>query len=127
MNFHSLFKKTTVTRNIFFILTDAILIAVSVWLAFLIRFDGLVPAPYLHFIFETAGLAAIFTIPIFYSQGLYSFSWSYVSASELISLFKATSIYFLFLGAAIYISKDFTSFATFPRSIIFISYIFVFV
>ena len=127
MNFHSLFKKTTVTRNIFFILTDAILIAVSVWLAFLIRFDGLVPAPYLHFIFETVGLAAIFTIPIFYSQGLYSFSWSYVSASELISLFKATSISFLFLGAAIYISKDFTSFATFPRSIIFISYIFVFV
>ena len=127
MNFHSLFKKTTVTRNIFFILTDAILIAVSVWLAFLIRFDGLVPAPYLHFIFETVGLAAIFTIPIFYSQGLYSFSWSYVSASELISLFKATTISFLFLGAAIYISKDFTSFATFPRSIIFISYIFVFV
>ena len=127
MNFHSLFKKTTVTRNIFFILTDVILIAVSVWLAFLIRFDGLVPAPYLHFIFETVGLAAIFTIPIFYSQGLYSFSWSYVSASELISLFKATSISFLFLGAAIYISKDFTSFATFPRSIIFISYIFVFV
>ena len=127
MNFHSLFKKTTVTRNIFFILTDVILIAVSVWLAFLIRFDGLVPAQYLHFIFETAGLAIIFTIPIFYSQGLYSFSWSYVSASELISLFKATSISFLFLGAAIYISKDFTSFATFPRSIIFISYIFVFV
>ena len=127
MNFHSLFKKTTVTRNIFFILTDVILIAVSVWLAFLIRFDGLVPAPYLHFIFETVGLAAIFTIPIFYSQGLYSFSWSYVSASELISLFKATSISFLFLGAAIYISKDFTSFASFPRSIIFISYIFVFV
>jgi len=127
MNFHSLFKKTIVTRNIFFILTDVILIAVSVWLAFLIRFDGLVPAPYLHFIFETVGLAAIFTIPIFYSQGLYSFSWSYVSASELISLFKATSISFLFLGAAIYISKDFTSFATFPRSIIFISYIFVFV
>ena len=127
MNFHSLFKKTTVTRNIFFILTDVILIAVSVWLAFLIRFDGLVPAQYLHFIFETAGLAIIFTIPIFYSQGLYSFSWSYVSASELISLFKATSISFLFLGAAIYISKDFTSFASFPRSIIFISYIFVFV
>ena len=127
MNFHSLFKKTIVTRNIFFILTDVILIAVSVWLAFLIRFDGLVPAQYLHFIFETAGLAIIFTIPIFYSQGLYSFSWSYVSASELISLFKATSISFLFLGAAIYISKDFTSFATFPRSIIFISYIFVFV
>ena len=127
MNFHSLFKKTTVTRNIFFILTDVILIAVSVWLAFLIRFDGLVPAQYLHFIFETAGLAIIFTIPIFYSQGLYSFSWSYVSASELISLFKATTISFLFLGAAIYISKDFTSFATFPRSIIFISYIFVFV
>ena len=127
MNFHSLFKKTIVTRNIFFILTDVILIAVSVWLAFLIRFDGLVPAPYLHFIFETVGLAAIFTIPIFYSQGLYSFSWSYVSASELISLFKATTISFLFLGAAIYISKDFTSFATFPRSIIFISYIFVFV
>lgn len=122
-----IFKKTAVTRTVFFILADAIFIAISIWLAFLIRFDGLVPSQYFNFIFETAGLAIVFTVPIFYSQGLYSFSWSYVSASELISLFKATTISFLLLGAAIYISKDFTSFPIFPRSIILISYFLVFI
>ena len=64
---------------------------------------------------------------MFYFQKLYSFSWSYVSTNEAVSLFKATTASFIFLSIAIYISKYFPNFVNFPRSTIFISYILVFI
>ena len=125
MNF--LLKKTIITKTIFFVLADIFLISVAFLLAFLIRFDGQIPLQYIPFISRIIALAVIFTIPIFYFQGLYSFSWSYVSTSEAVYLFKATTISFLFLGVTIFISKYFPSFKNFPRSILFISYLLVFI
>src|SRR6185436_12505791 len=61
-----------------------------------------------------------------YFQRLYSFSWSYVSASELVALFKATTTAFFFLGITIFFSNYFPHFANFPRSTLFMSYILVF-
>ena len=123
----SIFKKTILTKTLSFILADAVLIAVAILLAFLIRFDGQIPAQYLAFIPGIIILAVLFIIPVFYFQGLYSFSWSYVSTSEAVSLFKATTIAFVFIGIAIFISKYFPYFQNFPRSILFISYLLVFI
>ena len=120
------FKKTIITKIIFFVLADIALIAISVLFAFLIRFDGQIPSQYFPFVSRIIALAVIFTIPIFYFQGLYSFSWSYVSTTEVVSLFKATTVSFIFLGITIFISKYFPSFENFPRSILFISYLLVF-
>lgn len=125
--FDLIFKRTALKRTIFFVLADCTSIAVSLWLSFLIRFDGKIPAEYSGFIIKMVFLAAVFIIPIFHFSKLYSFSWSFVSASEAISLFKATTISFLFLGIAIYFSKYFPNFKNFPRSTIFISYFLVFV
>jgi FlaA1/EpsC-like NDP-sugar epimerase len=122
-----MFKKTALTKTIFFVSADIILIAISVLLAFLIRFDGQIPSQYAPFILRMISLAVIFIIPIFYFQGLYSFSWSYVSTSEAVYLFKATTISFIFLSIALFISKDFPSFKNFPRSVLFISYLLVFI
>jgi len=122
-----LLKKTPLTRTIFFASADIFFTGLAVWLAFLLRFDGNIPPQYVPFIFRMIALAVIFLIPIFYFNKLYSFSWSYVSASELISLFKAITISFIFLSVAIFISKYFPHFTNFPRSVIFISYILVFV
>ena len=122
-----LLKKTPLTRTIFFASADIFFTGLAVWLAFLLRFDGNIPPQYVPFIFRMIALAVIFLIPVFYFNKLYSFSWSYVSASELISLFKAITISFIFLSVAIFISKYFPHFTNFPRSVIFISYILVFV
>src|SRR3989344_5719537 len=121
------FKKTATTRLIFFVTVDMLVIALSVWLSFLIRFDGHLPAQYSSFIFTMIGLAIVFVIPIFYLQKLYFFSLSYASTSEIISLFRATSASFVFLAIAIYLSKDFSGFKDFPRSTIFVSYGLVFI
>ncbi|MBI2053781.1 MAG: polysaccharide biosynthesis protein [Candidatus Staskawiczbacteria bacterium] len=108
-------------------LADVIFITLSVWLAFLFRFDADIPHQYFPFIWRMVELAIIFTIPVFYFNKLYSFSWSYVSASEAISLFRATTISFLFLGITIFLSNYFPRFINFPRSTIFITYILVFI
>ncbi len=123
----NIFKKTARTRFLFFVISDMVLIISAVLLSFLIRFDWNVPANYSPFILKTAALAIIFIIPIFYFSKLYSFSWSYVSTNELISLFKAITLSFFFLGITIYISKDFPFFTNFPRSTLFISYFLVFI
>lgn len=125
MNF--IFKKTAFTRILFFVLSDAVLVAISVWLAFLLRFDFNIPLQYFPFIYRMIGLAIIFVVPVFYFQKLYSFSWSYVSTNEVISLFKATTIAFVFLTIAIFVSYYFPHFTNFPRSTIFVSYILVFI
>ncbi len=123
----NLFKKTAATRIIFFVFSDIFFIAISVWLAFVLRFDSQIPLQYYPFILRMIILAIIFIIPVFYFEKLYSFSWSYVSAGELVSLFKATTISFIFLSIAIFISNYFPHFLNFPRSVIFISYVLVFI
>ena len=106
---------------------DAIFVFISVWLAFFMRFDGKIPLEYTPIILRMSALAIILIIPIFYFQKLYSFSWSYVSVSEIIALFKSITISFTLLSITIYISYYFPYFYNFPRSTIFISYILVFI
>jgi len=120
-----IFKRAAFTRTLFFIAADIILIILAIWLAFLLRFDGLIPSVFDSALKITLVLAIVFHIPIFYFFGLYSFSWSYVSTRELISLFFGTTFSFLFLTTAIFLSRDFASFKGFPRSTLFIGYILV--
>lgn len=103
-------------------LADSLFIAISVWVSFLVRFDGNVPSQYLPFIPRMIALTIIFVIPIFYFSKLYSFSWAYVSAGEAISLIFANTISFIFLGIVIYLSNYFPFFKNFPRSTLFASY-----
>ncbi len=127
MTMNYLFKRTTLSKTVFFMVADILSVMLSIWFAFLLRFDSHIPAQYFPFMFRMVILSIIFVLPIFYFQKLYSFSWSYVSANELISLFKGTTIAFIFLSVAIYISHYFPHFTNFPRSTIFISYFLVFI
>ena len=123
------FKRTTTTRLLFFLIFDALLISVSIYFSFLLRFDGAVLAEYLdgQEIQKVIIWTLSFCLPFFYLFGLYSFSWSYVSTQELVSLFKATTISFLFLGITISLSKEFPFFIGFPRSVFVISYFLIFI
>lgn len=122
-------KRTPTTRLLFFLLADAALICLAVFLAFMLRFDGTVPGEY----FQTQAISKIiflllaFCLPIFYFFRLYSFSWSYVSAQEMISLFLATTLSLLLVGVTIFFSADFPGFTGFPRSVFFISYFLIFI
>ncbi len=121
------FEKRGLIRLAFFLFADAILIISSVFLSFLVRFEGQVPFRYLLNIEGIIVLSLVITMPIFYFLRLYYFSWIYVSAEELISLVKATGLSFLILAASFFILRDQPIFSGFPRSTLFISYFFIFI
>ncbi len=118
--------RTKTNRLLFFMAADVIFIFLSVWIAFFLRFEGSIPSQYLTSILRTSVLSVFFIIPIFHLQGLYTFSWSFVSTKELISLLKALTLSFIFMIAVIFIPKDFYAFFGFPRSVLFISYFLIF-
>jgi FlaA1/EpsC-like NDP-sugar epimerase len=120
-------KKTSKTRFLFFFFLDILLIVFSVFLAFLLRFDANIPSQYFDIIFSLIILVLFLTLPIFYFFRLYSFSWSYVSTDELISLAKAVIISFTLSLIVFLIFKDKIIFQNFPRSTLFIIYFLVFV
>jgi len=109
-------------RIFFFLLLDFVLICLSVYLAFLLRFEAKIPSQYFLNIEGMTFLALLFTLPIFYFLKLYSFSWAYVSTEELISLIQAVVLSFLFSSTSIFILKEQPFFIGFPRSTLFISY-----
>ncbi len=121
----SFLKRTTTTRILFFMASDALLVSLSVWCAFFIRFDGIIPAAMVPFVGKIILLELLFVIPIFYLQNLYFFSWAYVSANEAISLVKSITVAFFFVTVTVSIAKYFPEFYQFPRSTIFISYLLV--
>lgn len=121
-----LFEKRSLAKLTIFLIADAILISLSVFLAFIVRFEGQIPLRYLLNIEGIILLSLIITLPVFYFLKLYYFSWSYVSTEELISLTKGTFLSFLLLTASFFVLKDQPVFSGFPRSTLFISYFFVF-
>lgn len=110
----------------FFLLADIVLITSSVVLAFLVRFEGVIPGQYYLNIIGIIVLATLITIPIFFFFKLYSFTWIYVSATELISILKAITLSFLLLTAVFFVLREQAVFTGFPRSALFITYFFVF-
>ena len=118
-------KKTPLTRTIYFVTNDIVLISFSFYLSFFLRFEGQIPPQYFVAIELMIASALVVCLFTFYFSKLYSFSWSYVSAEELISLIKATTFSFAFLGAILFLLKDRPVFAGFPRSACFISYFLV--
>ena len=119
-------EKRALLRLTFFLLADAALMFLSVFLAFLVRFEGQLPARYSANIPGIIILLLLITIPIFYFSKLYYFSWLYVSTVELVSLAKAVTLSFLLLATSFVLLKDHPVFTGFPRSTLFITYFFVF-
>ncbi len=121
------FEKRTLMKLLFFTLADSALIFLSVLLAFLVRFEGVIPAQYSLNILSIMLLALVITLPVFYFFRLYHFTWRYVSAEELIQLVKGTALAFLLLTSVFFVLRDLAIFSGFPRSTLFITYFFVFV
>lgn len=120
-----LIEKRSLTRVLFFLFLDTILISFSVFLAFLLRFEGDIPSQHFLNIKGMMIISLAYCLPIFYSFKLYSFSWMYISTEELFFLVKATTLSFAFLIASIFILRDSPFFIGFPRSTLFISYVLI--
>ena len=108
-------------------MADAVLISLSVFLAFLVRFEGVIPGRYFLNIPGIIILALFITVPVFYFLRLYHFNWRYVGTAELLNMAKGTVLSFLLLTLVFFLLRDEPFFSGFPRSTLFITYFFVFI
>jgi len=120
-----IFKKTVFKRRAFFFITDILLISLSMYVSFWLRFNGVIPLKYkeslLYFILLALYIKLIFLMLF----NLYDISWRYVGLEELIKLFKALSISSLFLGMVLFTIRLYEPFKNtpFPRSILLLDYL----
>lgn len=112
--------RTNRRRMLFFLTIDVLLIAFSIWTAFLLRFEGRIPLLHLEDLWLLILIALAVKIPVFYLQRFYRISWSYVSTQELISVFKGVLYSSFLLGATFFILRPALLGLAVPRSILFI-------
>ena len=121
-----LIEKRNLSRLIFFLLADIILIFLAVYLAFLLRFEGQIPGQHFPNIWGLLILCLVFCLPSLYFFKLYFFSWKYFSTVELVSLVKALFLSFLCVTTGLFIFKNQSIFIALPRSTLFISFFLIF-
>jgi FlaA1/EpsC-like NDP-sugar epimerase len=73
----SILRITPIKRLAFFFLTDSLLIALSLYASFWLRFDGDIPAEFARKLPVYLGLALIVKITILAAFGMYSVSWRF--------------------------------------------------
>ncbi|MHB1653266.1 MAG: polysaccharide biosynthesis protein [Desulfitobacteriaceae bacterium] len=79
-------------RTLFLMLIDAMLVNLSAFLSFYIRFEGNIPHEYYLTYYHTAWAATILSLAVFYVFGLYNRLWQYASTGELISIVFAVTV-----------------------------------
>ncbi len=119
------FLNTLKKRVFLFTIGDILLISLSIWAAFLLRFDGDIPQKYLSLMRNFILLVNISTIPVFYYFRLYHFSWGFIGVSELSRLIKAIIGDFILIGTILFFLRE-NIFLGFPRSVFSISAFLVF-
>ncbi|MGQ9477798.1 MAG: polysaccharide biosynthesis protein [Candidatus Bipolaricaulia bacterium] len=106
----------------FFLAGDSLILAWAMLFAFLLRFDFALPSRHLQALWAYILVSWGVKLPIFYLQGFYRFSWSYISLRELWSVFKGITYSSLVFGVALFLLREVRLFAVFPRSILFLDY-----
>lgn len=80
------------SRKAMLLIADILLVNLAVFFALYIRFEGAIPANYLHIFIKTHVIITVIKISINKIFGLYTSLWSYASIEELIQIFYAVSI-----------------------------------
>jgi len=109
-------------RRVAFLLADSIIITISLYLAYWLRFDGAIPGRYLTTMLLGLPLAVGLKIPVFAVLRMYRFSWSYVSVRELLGAILACIIGSAALAAGFFVLREFEVFASVPRSVLGIDF-----
>lgn len=95
-------------RNIFLFFVDIVLLAISVAVAYLLRFDGSIPAVHIEVISNHLGFTIFLKIIVFYFFKFYNSLWAYASVEEMIQIVAGTLlaqgvvvVYLFFVQAAV--------------------------
>lgn len=118
-NVTGLFIKTTrLKRKIFFLTMDVLLISLSIYLSFWLRFDGSIPAHFKQFLWVKILIIVIINITLIAIHGLYNVIWRFFSLKDLLKLLQAIVLAFLLLIIGNYVFKPIKGFLDIPRSVL---------
>lgn len=111
-------------KIIIFGISDIILVGISIYLAFFMRFDGIIPSSYIKWLpYYIIGLAVL-NIIFLLRENLYAFTWSFVGLSELIKLIRAITYANIIFSIFVFLGwNQFPPFIGFPRSVLFVTYV----
>ena len=110
MNFKLIYKNFFI---VFF--ADILLLTISLFLAYLIRFDFHLPQPHSLLLYQILPFVLITKIVSFYFFDLYRGMWRYTSIADLLNIIKASSVSSLVIICLILFSHS--RFIGFPRSV----------
>ena len=79
-------------RKAFFLLCDFLIIIISLYSAFLIRFEFNIPNQYMEIFSSALPVFIVMKISIFILFGLYRMTWRYVGINELNKIYVSTAI-----------------------------------
>jgi FlaA1/EpsC-like NDP-sugar epimerase len=107
-----------------FLIADVIVVSLSLYIAYWLRFDGYIPANYLTTMLYSIPLAIGLKIPVFMVLRMYRFSWRHVGVREMLGAILACNIGTAVLAAAFFLLREFDVFASVPRSVLAIDFAF---
>lgn len=116
-------RPTPFLRASVFLLGDLVIWIAALWSAFLIRFDGAVPANY------AADIPALLTILIpvkfawYAAYRLYHLTWRAVSLNDFISIVKANTLSFATVSAIIFLLRHLPPLEAAPRSVLLLDFV----
>src|SRR5437588_13451 len=89
-------------HRIWNVLADAALIALAWWLAFWLRFDHGVLAPYHRLMVDTIGIAVVLKLGMFVVFGFYNRWWRYVSTRDMWGAARGVAVASLLTDLVLY-------------------------
>ena len=120
LNF-DIFLPTNKKRTFVYIISDLIFTLISIYIAFLLRFDFNIPQEYYDDIFKAWGALFIIRVLLFYLFGLYQVSWRFFSFVDSIKLIYLLTLSTILFTISVYWHWD-SFFNGFPRSVIAIEF-----
>lgn len=107
-----------------FLAADILVILASMVLAFVLRYDGTLPARLVPMVLWALLISVALKVPILLALRSYRFAWSYVGLEDLLNSAVACGIGSLGLAACLFLLRDWSVEAGFPRSILAIDFAF---
>lgn len=107
-----------------FVAADIVVILASMVLAFVLRYDGTLPARLVPMLLWALLIAVAVKASILIALRSYRFAWAYVGLDDLLTSAVACGIGSLALAACLFLLRDWSVEAGFPRSILAIDFAF---
>lgn len=108
-------------RSFVIVIIDAFLVIISMYLALLMRFDGLIPANYVDAYLGLVPFSTLVMMMSFFAFGLYRRAWEYASIGELIAVIEGVMVGSIINVVLSYVISGYTF--PLPRSVFILNII----